>query len=46
MMKKLLSILLAAIMLLTCIPALAEEMESICDYTFRTPEALYQFLFA
>ena len=28
------------------LPTLAEEMESICDYTFRTPEALYQFLFA
>ena len=28
------------------LPALAEEMESICDYTFHTPEALYQFLFA
>ena len=28
------------------LPALAEEMEKLCDYTFRTPEELYQFLFA
>ena len=27
------------------LPILAEEMRSICDYTFNTPEELYCFLF-
>lgn len=27
------------------LPDLAEEMERICDFTFRTPEDLYHFLF-
>ena len=27
------------------IPVLAEEMRSICDFTFQTPDDLYHFLF-